>query len=458
MGRQLRVAIKRKPMACMTPENEDMMMNKGGILNEMQHYLSVTAVKRAFSLGSELFDAASPFLEKPTWWTAGKSILAMGKVMVEDVEVWANDYFDNDEWIEPYTSDFNQTLLPVLQRFPFERFKTVEENTFVRICTLPNGVRCGWVYDTRQANVNRIYVESSRLGDAQACIKQLLWEQFEGKSLVMRRNNHVASSNNEARVIIEVDNVFESKLSKRAVDYAEYLKKPLNEGVSRSVMFYGPPGTGKSTLARTIVELMGLRSFRIRVGDLGDPDTSALHHAINIFEPDAIILDDFDRANSQAQLLETLEFFQQKVKLVITTVNNRRLLDQALMRPGRIDELILVDRMDDEVVKHVLGQYSDGFEQVKDWPIAFISEYVKRRKYMSVTEASESIKELTLRVNEMAHYRDDDRDDDAARMLTLVKRTLKQRDNIDDSNDEEEDEEEDEENSPGGPFVGRGWK
>lgn len=421
--------MARRNKARMKTENEGLMMKEGGtFLEEVRRYLGVTKVKRMFSLGSELFGAASPFLEKPTWWNAGKAAFAMGKVLVEDMEVWADDYFGGDEWTEPYNSDFNQTLLDVLQRFPYERIKTAEENTFVRVCSLPNGVKCGWTYRGHLQQVDHIYVETERVAEAKDCIKKLLWEQYKGKSLVMRKNNRMVLNSDEARVIFEVDDAFESKTSRRAMEYAGYLKRPFEEGVSRSVMFYGPPGTGKSTLARTIIEQMNLRSFRIRIADLGGLDNSTLFEAVNIFEPDAVILDDFDRAHGQAQLLETLEFFKQKVKLVITTVNNRKSLDDALMRPGRIDELILIDKMDEDIIKHVLGEYAaDGFDLVKDWPIAYINEYVTRRKYMSSEEAAKSVEELTYRVEEMAYYRDEKKTD-FAQMLTLLKKAARTRD------------------------------
>jgi len=393
-----------------------LQLDKTGVLDELGQYLSIGKLKRAITLGTKVSDAMSPFLEKPNWWTGAKSLFSLCTALIEDVEVWADDYFSGDEWTEPFSSDFNQNLLKVLARFPYERIKTTEEHTYVRICTLPNGVRCGWTYVGSSRLVDHVYVETVRLEDARECIKQLLWEQFQGKSLLMSRNNR-ATLSTDSRVVFEVDNAFESKLSKRATDYAAYLKRPLAAGVSRSVMFFGPPGTGKSTLARTIVELMGMRSFRIRIGDLGQLDNSTLFEAVSIFEPDAVILDDFDRAHGQASLLETLQYFKQKVKLVVVTVNDRHKLDEALMRPERIDELYLIDKMDEEVVRHVLGEYSDGFGEVKDWPIAFIGEYVNRRRFMSPEEANESVKELALRVEEMTTRQSEE---DVQRMLKLV--------------------------------------
>jgi ATPase family protein associated with various cellular activities (AAA) len=417
--------MAKKTAAKMDQEDTTLMVNDAStFIDEVRRYLSVTKVKRMFGLGTELFAATTPFLEKPTWWNAGKSLFAMGKTLVEDVEVWADDYFSGDEWVQPYSPDFNQTLLHVLQKFPYERIKTLEDNTFVRICTMPNGVKAGWTYLGRLQQVDHVYVEAARVDEARDYIKQLLWEQFKGKSLVMRKNNRMVIGNDEARVIFEVDDVFESKLSKRALELSKQLERPLSKDVSRSIMFYGPPGTGKSTLARTIVELMNLRSFRIRIADLGGLDNSTLFEAINIFEPDAVILDDFDRAHGQEQLLETLEFFQQKVKLVIATVNDKNKLDSALLRPGRIDILELVDKMDQEVVKHVLGEYADGYDLVKDWPIAFITEYVKRRSYLSAEEAADSVKELTQRVADLNGYHVSQHEDMEVMLRVLKKAKL----------------------------------
>lgn len=435
--------VMGKKAARMGDDNPSLLLReKETLFDEVKSFLSIGKVKHMFTLGTELFGAASPFLEKPTWWNAGKAALAMGKALVEDVEVFSEEYFSGDEWTQPYSSDFNQSLLNVLQKLPFERIKTSEENVYVRICTLPTGARAGWTYSTKAQTVDRIYVETEHLDASKEYVRVQLWEQFKGKSLVMRKNNRITFKKNEisndSRVIFEIDDAFESKVSKRATQLSTQLKKPLSKGITRSIMFYGPPGTGKSTLARTVVELMQLRSFRIRIADLGGLDNSTLFEAINIFQPDAVILDDFDRASGQASLLETLEFFGKKIKLVITTVNNRRKLDAALLRPERIDILERVDRMDDVVIKHVLGEYVDGYDLVKDWPIAFIQEYVTRRGYLEPDEAVESMKELTMRVAELDSYRDD-AVSDFARMMKTLKKAKKKAGIVDEPPDSDSD-------------------
>ena len=384
----------------------DAVEEAAGLIDEIKNTLNVSKVKKLFRLGTELATAFGPFIEKPTYWNAGRSLLTAGKVLVDDVEVWSDSYFNNDSWVEPFSRDFNQTIMDILVKYPFTSLKTAEENCFIRICDL-EGVKVGWTYHSRNNTVDNIYVEVDKCYQARHTIKRLLWQKFGGRPLVLR-NNVSRVSKGEPRVVFEIDDAFHPLPSAKASEYAVYLKRCLDAGVARSVMLYGPPGTGKSTMARTLVQNLDLRSFRIRIEDVVGLENSTLFEAISIFQPDAVILDDFDRAHAQASLLETLEFFQRHVKLVIATVNNKNNLDEALLRPGRFDELVMVDAMDEAVVKHILGEYADGFDDVKDWPIAFIQEYIKRRRFMNTDEAATSMNELAHRVKRLDKYRDEE--------------------------------------------------
>lgn len=376
-----------------------------GVIDEIKNILNINQVKKTFRLGIEIVGSVQPFIEKPTWWNAGKSVISLGKVLVDEAELWSDNFFNEDEWSEPYSRDFNSTVLQVLGKFPFTTMKTAEENVVIRLIDL-DGVKVGWTLHTKLNSVDHIFVEADKLAEARETIRVMLWECFKGKPLVMRYNRRAPSTVGEPRVVFEIDDAFHPLPSEKATEYASYLKRCLGAGVSRSVMLYGPPGTGKSTMARTLVENLKLRSFRIRVEDISGLENSTLFEAINVFQPDAVILDDFDRALTQAQLLETLEFFQRHVKLVVATVNDKNNLDEALLRPGRFDELVFVDKMDDVVIKHILGEYSDGYEDVKLWPVAFIQEYVKRRRFMNASEASSTMAELARRVKRLEGYQE----------------------------------------------------
>jgi hypothetical protein len=51
----------------------------------------------------------------------------------------------------------------------------------------------------------------------------------------------------------------------------------------------------------------------------------------------------------------------------------------AVLRPGRFDEVIHIDSLDEGTVRSVLGEYADAYyEGAKTLPIAYISEFVKK--------------------------------------------------------------------------------
>jgi len=377
-------------------------------VDTVRDFFNLGEVKRIFRVGADLFTAVAPFAEKPSAVSAAKALFHMGKVIVDDMEVWPNDYFDDDAWTNPYPIDFNKIILRALAGKPYKIIKTSGDAVVIHIVELGSGIKVGYVFNTKNNMVDRIYVESDKLEAARSLIKKALWTLLKDDNIILRR---VGRRNDieDASVSLEPDDAFQPMTSQRAVEYSAYLKKCVAAGVSRSVLLYGPPGTGKSTMARTIVDTLGMRSFRIRVEDIGHIATSTVFEAISIFEPDAVILDDFDRSGEQAALLETLEFFQRHVKLVVATVNNRSRLDEAIMRPGRFDELLHIKQMDHDVIKAILGQeHADAFEIVKDWPVAFISEFVKRRRFMTLEEAEDSTKELAARVKRLSKYDDDD--------------------------------------------------
>jgi len=374
----------------------------------VRDFLNLGKVKRLVRVGSDMFSAATPYIEKPTPLNAARAVFMIGKIIVDDLEVWPEDYFD-DTWESPWPEDFTRIILKALKGKPLQVIKTSDEAMLIHVHHF-KGIKFGYVANKRHEYVPEVFVQIHAMEAAKEVIKEELWRLMKNDNIVLRQVK-VKSATAEAfnSISLEVDDAFRPMPSKRAGEYSQYLRKCIDAGVSRSVMLYGPPGTGKSTMARTIVESLGMKSFRIRVEDIAHIETSAVFEAISIFEPDAVILDDFDRSDMQAKLLETLEFFQQHVKLVIATVNNKNNLDEAILRPGRFDELLQVKQMDDDVVRAVLGEeHAFAYETVKDWPIAFIQEYVKRLRFMNPEEAAASVKELAHRVKRLKKYDDDD--------------------------------------------------
>lgn len=386
--------------------NNDSLIIKSSPLEKMRDFFNVGKIKRIFRVGTEIFNAAQPFIEKQTPINAVKSAVMIGKVIVDDLEIWPDEYFD-DRWESPYPIDFNKIILSALAGKPYQVIRTSDEAILIHIVSLRPDIKVGYVLNTRSNFVDRICVEIAKLDEAKKVIKQELWSMLKNENVVLRRVDRRGEYEN-CNVDFEIDDAFNPMPSKKAAEYSQYLKKCIDAGVSRSVLLYGPPGTGKSTMARTIISTLGLRSFRIRVEDIANISTSTIFEAISIFEPDSIVIDDFDRLGDQAAMLEVLEYFQRHTKLIIATVNEKRRLEDAILRPGRFDELLQIKQMDEDVIRVVLGEENaESFDIVKDWPIAFVQEYVKRRRFMTREEAEASTKELAQRVLEMNNSDDD---------------------------------------------------
>jgi SpoVK/Ycf46/Vps4 family AAA+-type ATPase len=153
-------------------------------------------------------------------------------------------------------------------------------------------------------------------------------------------------------------------------------------------------------------------------------DSDSFHAIALILQPQCIILDDFDRGCTDETMFEALAFLRKHVKLIIATANNRSQIDEALLRPGRFDELGCIKTLDELVIRKILGQHQDVFEDVKTWPIVFIEEYVTRRKFQTHEEATQSMLELAERVRRLEHY---DNDNEAVNITAIKPQSNKQK-------------------------------
>jgi cell division protease FtsH len=159
------------------------------------------------------------------------------------------------------------------------------------------------------------------------------------------------------------------------IEVVEFLKHPekyqrLGGHIPKGVLLVGPPGTGKTLLARAVAGEAGVPFFSIsgsnfvemfvgvgaaRVRDLF---SQAVEHAPSIIfidELDAIgkargmsMLSSHDeREQTLNQLLAEMDGFDPNKGVIMMAATNRpEILDPALLRPGRFDRQVLVDRPD----------------------------------------------------------------------------------------------------------------
>ncbi|MDR2491110.1 MAG: ATP-dependent zinc metalloprotease FtsH [Spirochaetaceae bacterium] len=159
------------------------------------------------------------------------------------------------------------------------------------------------------------------------------------------------------------------------VEVVDFLKSPqkytdIGGKIPKGVLLVGPPGTGKTLLARAVAGEAGVPFFRMsgadfvemfvgvgaaRVRDLFKQAREKAPCIIFIDELDAIGKSRFngvaggndEREQTLNQLLVEMDGFDGASGLIIVAATNRPdVLDPALLRPGRFDRQVLVDRPD----------------------------------------------------------------------------------------------------------------
>ena len=172
----------------------------------------------------------------------------------------------------------------------------------------------------------------------------------------------------------DVAGVDEAK--QETVEIVEFLQNPkkfsrLGAKIPKGVLLVGPPGTGKTLLARAVAGEAGVTFFSIsgaefvemfvgvgaaRVRDLFAQAKSQAPCIIFIDELDALgkargaggpMGGHDEREQTLNQLLVEMDGFDPHIGVIIMAATNRpEILDPALLRPGRFDRQILVDRPD----------------------------------------------------------------------------------------------------------------
>ncbi|NLV72388.1 MAG: ATP-dependent zinc metalloprotease FtsH [Actinobacteria bacterium] len=169
----------------------------------------------------------------------------------------------------------------------------------------------------------------------------------------------------------------------------EFLENPkrfqsLGARIPKGVLLFGPPGTGKTLLARAVAGEAGVPFFSISGSDfvemfvgVGASRVRDLFEQAKQNQPCIIFIDEIDavgrhrgaglggghdeREQTLNQLLVEMDGFEANESIIIMAATNRPdILDPALLRPGRFDRQIIVDRPDREGRKAILAVHSKG--------------------------------------------------------------------------------------------------
>jgi cell division protease FtsH len=169
----------------------------------------------------------------------------------------------------------------------------------------------------------------------------------------------------------------------------EFLENPkkfqaLGARIPKGVLLYGPPGTGKTLLARAVAGEAGVPFFSISGSDfvemfvgVGASRVRDLFEQAKQNSPCIIFMDEIDavgrhrgaglggghdeREQTLNQLLVEMDGFEMKDNIILIAATNRPdILDPALLRPGRFDRQIVVDRPDRKGRSKILEVHTRG--------------------------------------------------------------------------------------------------
>ncbi|MBM3713329.1 MAG: ATP-dependent zinc metalloprotease FtsH [Actinobacteria bacterium] len=183
----------------------------------------------------------------------------------------------------------------------------------------------------------------------------------------------------------------------------EFLENPakfksIGAKIPKGVLLYGPPGTGKTLLARAVAGEAGVPFYSISGSEfvemfvgVGASRVRDLFNQAKASQPSIVFMDEIDavgrhrgaglggghdeREQTLNQLLVEMDGFDQDSTVILIAATNRPdILDPALLRPGRFDRQIVVDRPDLIGREKILEIHARGKPLDKDVNIKTIAK------------------------------------------------------------------------------------
>jgi len=243
----------------------------------------------------------------------------------------------------------------------------------------------------------------------------------EGGVMSFARSKHRVFAEDDVKVsFADVAGVDEAEQELKEI--VEFLKNPrkyttLGGRIPKGVLLVGPPGTGKTLLARAVAgeakvpffSLSGSEFVEMFVG-VGAARVRDLFSQAEQKAPCIIFIDELDalgRARVQSpmgsheereqtlnQLLAEMDGFDSRKAIIIMAATNRpEVLDPALLRPGRFDRQVLVDKPDVNGREEVLRIHT---KQVKLSPVVDLRVIAARTAGFAGADLANLVNEAAL--------------------------------------------------------------
>jgi cell division protease FtsH len=206
------------------------------------------------------------------------------------------------------------------------------------------------------------------------------------------------------------------------VEIVDFLKRPeryatVGGRIPKGVLLVGPPGTGKTLCARAVAGEAGVPFFKMSGADfvelfvgMGAARVRDLFRQAREKAPCIIFIDELDaigkargagavgghdeREQTLNQLLVEMDGFDSRSGVIILAATNRpEILDPALLRPGRFDRQILVDRPDLPGREQILSRHA---KEVKLDPSVDLREIAARTPGFAGADLANLVNEAAL--------------------------------------------------------------
>jgi len=184
------------------------------------------------------------------------------------------------------------------------------------------------------------------------------------------------------------------------VDFLKHSKKYVEMGarIPKGVLLFGPPGTGKTYIARAVAGEAGVPFLSISGSDfvemfvgVGAARVRDLFEQAKKRAPAIVFIDEIDavgrmrgagmggghdeREQTLNQLLVEMDGFSTNQGIIVMAATNRPdILDSALLRPGRFDRQIILDKPDLKAREAILKVHSRGKPMSKEVDLSIIAK------------------------------------------------------------------------------------
>ncbi len=233
---------------------------------------------------------------------------------------------------------------------------------------------------------------------------------FISKKIAGQSQGVMSFNQNKSKLVAEgetgvrfADVAGEDEAKAELEEVVDFLKNPqrytdMGAHIPKGILLVGPPGTGKTLLAKAVAGEAGVPFFRMSGADfvemfvgVGASRVRDLFRQAKEKSPCIIFIDEIDAIGKQRsaggiggndereqtlnQLLVEMDGFDSRTGVIILAATNRpETLDPALLRPGRFDRQVLVDKPDLDGREKILGIHTRNMKLAGDVDLRKIAQ------------------------------------------------------------------------------------